>query len=106
MKRTYLWVVLLALSSVTVSANQADTQPNSIPEKMAVQSVDKLDINQVSLKQLIEIKGVGEKRAQAIILYRQQKGTINSVEELANIKGIGSKSVNNLKLYLTVINQS
>ncbi|TNF92791.1 MAG: helix-hairpin-helix domain-containing protein [Gammaproteobacteria bacterium] len=40
-----------------------------------------------------EIKGVGDKRAQAIVQYREEHGDFKSVDELANIKGIGEKIV-------------
>lgn len=48
------------------------------------------------------IKGVGEKRAEAIIAYREEHGPFQSVEALANVKGVGSsiveKNMENLSL--------
>lgn len=48
------------------------------------------------------IKGVGEKKAQAIVQYRKEHGPFKSVDELANVPGIGEKTVaknrNNLTL--------
>jgi competence protein ComEA len=41
----------------------------------------------------MEIKGIGEKRAQAIIQYREAHGPFKSVDDLTNIKGIGVKLV-------------
>ena len=35
------------------------------------------------------LKGVGPKRADAIVAYRQQHGQFRSVDELALVKGIG-----------------
>jgi len=35
------------------------------------------------------IKGVGEKRAEAIIAYREQNGPFKSIEELAEVRGVG-----------------
>ena len=37
------------------------------------------------------IKGVGLKRAEAIIAYREKNGEFKTVEDLTNIKGIGFK---------------
>jgi len=42
---------------------------------------------------MTEIKGVGEKRAEAIIAYREQNGSFKSIEELAEVSGIGPSIV-------------
>ena len=39
------------------------------------------------------IKGVGEKRAEAIIAYREQNGPFKSIEELSEVRGIGASVV-------------
>jgi len=51
---------------------------------------------------MTSIKGVGEKRAEAIIAYREQNGSFKSVDELAEVRGVGSsiveKNVDNLSV--------
>ena len=50
---------------------------------------DKVNINTADAEILSEmIAGVGEKRAQAIIEYREQYGAFQSVDELSRVKGI------------------
>src|SRR5579862_9297410 len=39
----------------------------------------------------LELKGIGQKRAEAIIAYREQHGPFKSIDDLSNIKGIGKK---------------
>ncbi|PKF56439.1 competence protein ComE [Alteromonadales bacterium alter-6D02] len=52
----------------------------------------KVNINQVSSQQLVKtLHGIGKKKAQAIVAYRQQHGRINSYEQLLQVKGIGKK---------------
>lgn len=48
------------------------------------------------------IKGVGEKKAQAIIRYRKEHGPFKSVDELANVPGIGEKTVEKNRNNMTV----
>lgn len=48
------------------------------------------------------ISGVGEKKAAAIIRYREANGPFVSVDELANVKGIGMHTVDRNRENLTV----
>lgn len=43
------------------------------------------------------LSGIGLKKAEAIIKYREEKGPFETVEELANVKGIGEKTVEKIK---------
>ncbi|MCG8377854.1 MAG: ComEA family DNA-binding protein [Proteobacteria bacterium] len=52
-------------------------------------SAETININTADKETLIStIKGVGEKKAEAIIAYREKNGDFKSVDELSNIKGI------------------
>jgi competence protein ComEA len=42
---------------------------------------------------MTSIKGVGEKRAEAIIAYREENGPFKSLEELSNVRGVGPSIV-------------
>ena len=50
----------------------------------------------------LNIKGIGMKKAEAIIAYRNQHGAFGSAEDLAKVRGIGKKTVeknlDNLKI--------
>lgn len=51
-----------------------------------------IDINNATLKELSDLKGVGQTKAQAIIDYRESN-CFKSIDELSNVKGIGKKTV-------------
>jgi competence protein ComEA len=49
-----------------------------------------------------ELKGVGAKRAQAIVDYRKAHGPFKSAEELALVKGIGPAAIDKNRAYIRV----
>lgn len=51
----------------------------------------KININTATLEELTQLKGVGEKIAEAIIAYREANDLFKSVADLEKVKGIGPK---------------
>jgi len=60
-----------------------------------------VDINNATKDQLMSIKGVGDKKADAIIAYRKGH-CFKKVEDITGVKGLGDKFVENNKKDLTV----
>jgi competence protein ComEA len=52
-----------------------------------------LDINTATEEELQTLKGIGEKRAEAIIVYRSNNGPFMSAEDLKKVPGIGSSII-------------
>lgn len=61
-----------------------------------------VNINTATVQELCTINGIGEKRAEAIVQYRQQIGGYTSVEQIKNIQGIGDSIYAQVSPYLTV----
>ncbi|MEG2000415.1 MAG: helix-hairpin-helix domain-containing protein [Evtepia sp.] len=79
-----------------------------VPEKIeAVEAPgilegERIDLNTAGLSDLDRLPGVGEKRAESILRYREEHGGFHSVEELLEIKGIGEKRLEEMRAYVTV----
>lgn len=80
------------------SAIASDSQ-NTAVEKV----VSTININTASAQELSEgLNGVGIKRAESIVQYRQTHGNFSSVDQLIAVKGIGEKVLEKNKPLIVV----
>ena len=77
---------LLALSACT-----------AILSFSAVIAETPFNINKADVKTLSSLKGIGYKKAQAIVNYRKKNGQFASAGQMSNIKGLSQKSVGRLE---------
>ena len=61
-----------------------------------------IDINSADIETLSLLKGVGMKKAEAIIKYRNMNAKFVLVEDLLNVNGIGEKILKQNKSKLTI----
>lgn len=61
-----------------------------------------IDINTADVSILKNLKGIGPKKAEAIVAYRQANGPFKSPEDLKKVKGIGDKIFDSIKGQITV----
>lgn len=61
-----------------------------------------VDINTATVAELTQLKGIGDKKAQAIVEYRTQHKCFKTLKELENVKGIGEAFVKNNEKELKV----
>lgn len=57
---------------------------------MFVSFLFSVDINTANVEELATLKGIGAKKAQAIVEYRTTNKCFKSLEELKDVKGIGN----------------
>ena len=62
----------------------------------------KVSLNNATLDDLMTLDGIGEKKAQAIIDYRNKNNGFKTIEELLEVDGIGSTTYEKIKDRLTL----
>ncbi|GEM_PF-2099580 len=60
----------------------------------------KVDVNRAQAAELTQVRGIGEKTAQAILDYRKVHGAFRDLRDLLQVKGIGEKKLEKLTPYL------
>ncbi|PQC28989.1 competence protein ComEA [Enterococcus faecalis] len=81
-------------------AQSLETLQESAPAQQNQE--EKINVNTATEAELQTISGIGAKKAQEIIRFRDEQGPFKTVEELKNVPGIGEKTVERLKDMLTV----
>lgn len=52
-----------------------------------------ININTADAQALTKLKGIGAKKADAIVAWRKANGSFKSVDQFADVKGIGAKTL-------------
>ena len=60
-----------------------------------------ININTATLEELQTIKGIGKKKAEAILQYRKEHGAFRTNEDLLQVKGIGKKALEAIESQVT-----
>lgn len=61
-----------------------------------------VNINTATKEELVTLKGIGDKKAQAIIDYRKKNGDFKNVDDLEKVDGIGPGTMKQIRAQLTV----
>ena len=75
---------------VTEENSEKGNSSNTSPSNSKQGTVN---INTATLEELQTIKGIGKKKAEAILQYRKEHGAFRTKEDLLQVKGIGKKAL-------------
>ncbi len=78
------------------SGKGSSTNPNVSNSKQGT-----ININTATLEELQTIKGIGKKKAEAILQYRKEHGAFRTKEDLLQVKGIGKKALEAIESQVT-----
>ncbi|MCZ4059089.1 helix-hairpin-helix domain-containing protein [Pantoea sp. LMR881] len=98
MAKPTLYALYLSLalggSLYQTSLFAAEAQNSAQAEQISVPQQELVSINESTAEQLSSaMNGVGLKKAQAIVSYREQYGAFTAIEQLKEVPGIGNALV-------------
>ena len=99
-ERTLVQTTPLAAPSPTPAPEPTPT-PAPQSKQEALEGGEKVNLNTAGREELMTLPGIGEKRADAILAYRQANGPFSTPEELTDVDGIGEGILEGLIDYVT-----
>ena len=95
--------------TVTVSAPQEPSAPDPALEEAPAEGErpdsllpdEVIDLNAADTYDLDRLPGIGPAKAEAILVYREEHGPFQSVDDLLSVSGIGEVTLENLRPYVT-----
>ncbi|ATG76891.1 ComEA family DNA-binding protein [Pseudoalteromonas sp. 1_2015MBL_MicDiv] len=91
-----LFISILCLLPTTAAFSQVVDVVKEMPK------YDVVSINDANASMLAKLPGIGKKKAQAIVDYREANGEFTEVNDLAKVKGVGKKLITKLKDKITL----
>ncbi|MBI5096862.1 MAG: helix-hairpin-helix domain-containing protein [Nitrospirae bacterium] len=61
-----------------------------------------ININTASAEEIVAVPGLGEKKSQAIVMFREKHGPFAKIEDIKKVDGIGDKLFERIMAYLVV----
>ncbi len=97
-----LSAILKTATTVCILTGPRDVriEPMNMPKRLALGIP--IDINRLSIAEMMLVPGIGEKTAERILEYRAENGPFRSLDDLTEVKGIKEKRLEKLRPFLCV----
>ncbi len=69
---------------------------------LSAEDTAKININTASEEELMQLKGIGQKKAEVIVEFRENNGPFQLLEDLLKVPGIGPKTFEANKDHITL----
>jgi competence protein ComEA len=113
-KERFAGAVLLVTLAIGLIIDVFDRSPvgdstsQQVPESPAASLAKpgdgfcKIEINTATVAQLEILPGIGPKKAEAIVRFRERKGCFLSLSQITEVRGIGEKTLQRIAPYCSV----
>lgn len=90
-------LLLLSISTIQPYIVKAEAT-----ETVSRSEISVVNINSASADEMASVPGLGEKKSQAIVKFREKHGPFARLEDLKKVDGIGDKLFEKIRQYVTV----
>lgn len=88
------------IPNISESIDQIENETQNVISSASSDGL--LNINQASESELMQLPGIGQVKAAAIVTYRNSNGPFSSIEEIKNVPGIKEAAFEKIKGMITV----
>lgn len=74
----------------------------SVTSSLSAELTEMININTAGVKEIMKLPGIGKKKAEAIIAFRQDNGGFEDINDLKKIEGIGKKTFEKIKVHIVI----
>ena len=74
----------------------------SIAPVLSSEQTEVININTADVKEIMKLPGIGKKKAEAIIAFRQENGGFEEINDLKKIDGIGKKTLDKIREHIVL----
>lgn len=97
-----LWLLAALLCCLVGTGAALAEEPRAGEPVQHAEAGALIDLNHASLAELTQLPGIGQKRAEAIVAFREAHGGFQSIAQLMKIKGIGRAMLRKLRPLVTI----
>lgn len=83
-------VGLIGFINLSFAANHAK-EDSKAPTSVSQKADAPVNINKANAEAFDGLKGIGQKKAEAIVAYRKQNGNFKSIDDLLKVKGMSQR---------------
>lgn len=94
-------IIMSGKKDTVISNNNGSANSNESSNKGDF-SKQIVNINTASINELTTLPGLGEKKAENVIKYREEHGNFEKIEDILNVSGIGDSLYESIKDLITV----
>jgi competence protein ComEA len=79
-----------------------EEKPQKQLQSQAAGELQRIDVNSADEEELVRLPGIGKVMARRIVVYRQQHGRFDRIEDLRKVRGIGPKVLEKISPFVTL----
>lgn len=95
-------IVIPSIEEKEIVEDKEEKKQEVIKENKTSVNDNKISINTADINKLMTLNGIGRKKAEAIIEYREKNGLFKDIKDITKVSGIGSNIFDKIKDYIKV----